>query len=41
LKIHLNIILPSTPGFPQWSLFLRFSHLHFFKFLFFLKMSQW
>ena len=20
LKIHLNIILPSTPGFPQWSL---------------------
>jgi hypothetical protein len=25
LKIHLNIILPSTPGFPQWYLPLRFS----------------
>jgi hypothetical protein len=24
LKIHLNIILPSAPGFPQWSLSLRF-----------------
>ena len=24
LKIHLNIILPSTPGFPNWSLSLRF-----------------
>ena len=26
LKIHLNIILLSTPGSPQWSLSLRFSH---------------
>ena len=26
LHIHLYIILPSTPGSPQWSLSLRFSH---------------
>jgi hypothetical protein len=26
LKIHLNIIVPSAPGSPKWSLFTRFSH---------------
>ena len=26
LKIHLNIILPSTPGSPKWSLSLSFSY---------------
>jgi hypothetical protein len=28
LKTHLNIILPSTSGFPQWPLSLRFPHQH-------------
>ena len=26
LKIHPNIILPSTPGPPKWSLYFRFPH---------------
>jgi hypothetical protein len=26
LKIGFNIILPSTPGSPKWSIFLRFLH---------------
>ena len=26
LEFHLNIILPSTPGSPQWALSLRFPH---------------
>jgi hypothetical protein len=26
LKIHLNIIFPSTPGSPQWPVSLRFPH---------------
>ena len=26
LNIHLNVILPSAPGSPQWSLSLKFPH---------------
>jgi len=26
LRIHFNIILPSTPGFSKWPLYLRFPH---------------
>ena len=26
LTTHFNIILPSTPGSPKWSLFLSFPH---------------
>ena len=26
LKVHLNIILPSTPGSPKWFLFHKFPH---------------
>ena len=26
LNIHLNIILPSTPGYPKWSLSFSFPH---------------
>jgi hypothetical protein len=26
LKMRLNVIIPSTPVYPQWSLSLRFSH---------------
>jgi hypothetical protein len=31
LKIHFNIILPSTPMFSEWSLFLRISNRSFVK----------
>jgi hypothetical protein len=33
LKIHLNIILLSTPGFSKWSLSLRFLHQTLYKYL--------
>ena len=26
LMIHLNIVLPSTPGSPKWSIFFKFPH---------------
>jgi len=29
LKVYLNIILPSRPGSPNWSLFLTISHQNF------------
>ena len=28
LKAHVNITLPSKPGFPKWSLSFRFPHQH-------------
>ena len=31
LKIPLNVILPSTPGSPQWSLLLKFPHQTLYK----------
>jgi len=39
LKIHLNIILPSTPGFPQWSPSLRFPHQNTVKLKFLVQCS--